>query len=152
MSPAYFPSRMKKLLILVLTAGIAGISMADFQAPPASKYGSIRKLSRGLANICYGVTEIPVMWEKTEFTGGSTEQSSYGLIYSGGKTIARFGFGVFEVITFPFPAYKGGYRPPYGPDIREATHPHTGYLEFPPEVGFVSGVQHCRTQVDMSVP
>jgi putative exosortase-associated protein (TIGR04073 family) len=139
---------MKKLVLILLTAGIAGISTADIQSPPGNKYGSIRKLSRGLANICYGITEVPVMWAKQESEGGAVEQNSYGLIYGGGKTIARFGFGVFEVITFPFPLYKGGYRPPYQPAIREALHPSTGYLEFPPEVGFISGVQHCRTQVN----
>lgn len=138
---------MKKLLLILFTAGIAGLSMADIQAPPGSKYGSVRKLSRALANICYGVTEIPVMWARTEFEGGATEQNSYALVYGGGKTIARVGFGVYELITWPFPSYKGTYRAPYGPDIREATHPSTGYLEFPPEVGFISGVQHCRAQV-----
>ena len=145
---AYIFKRMKKLALIILTAGIAGLSMADIQAPPGSKYGSVRKLSRALANICYGVTEIPVMWEQTEYEGGSTEQNSYALVYAGGKTIARVGFGVYELITWPFRTYKGGYRPPYQPEIREATHPTTGYLEFPPEVGFISGVQHCRTQVN----
>jgi putative exosortase-associated protein (TIGR04073 family) len=138
---------MKKLLILLLTAGIAGLSMADIQAPPGQKYGPLRKLSRGLANIVYGVTEIPTQWALSEEEGGASEQFAYGTVFGGGKTIARLGYGVYELITFPFATYKGTYRPPYHPDTREATHPRTGFLEFPPEVGFISGVQHTRSQV-----
>jgi putative exosortase-associated protein (TIGR04073 family) len=138
---------MKKLLILLLTAGIAGLGMADIQAPPQQKYGPVRKLSRAVANIVYGVTEIPVQWARSEQEGGSSEAFAYGTIFGGGKTVARLGYGIYELITFPFRTYKGTYRPPYHPDVREATHPSTGYLEFPPEVGFISGVQHCRTQV-----
>lgn len=138
---------MKKLLILFLTAGIAGLSMADIQAPPGQKYGSLRKLSRALANIVYGVTEIPVQWARSEQEGGASEQFAYGTVYGSGKTLARLGYGIYELITFPFPTYKGGYLPPYHPDAREATHPSTGFLEFPPEVGFISGVVHSRTSV-----
>ena len=138
---------MKKLLIILLTAGIAGLSMADIQAPPATKYGPLRKLSRAVANIVYGVTEIPVQWARSEQEGGNSEQVGYGTIYAGGKVLARLGYGIYELITFPFPTYKGGYFPAYHPSLREATHPSTGFLEFPPEVGFISGVQHCRTQV-----
>ena len=138
---------MKKLLILVLTAGIAGLSMADIQAPPAQKYGPLRKLSRALANIVYGSTEIPVQWMRSEQEGGASEQFAYGTVFAGGKTLARLGYGIYELITFPFPTYKGGFRPPYHPDVRESTHPSTGYLEFPPEVGFISGVQNTRTSV-----
>ena len=121
--------------------------MADFQAPPAAKYGSLRKLSRALANIVYGVTEIPVQMVRSDQEGGSSEAFAYGSVYGTGKTLARLGYGIYELITFPLPTYKGGFRPPYAPGIREATHPSTGFLEFPPEVGFISGVQHSRTQV-----
>ena len=138
---------MKKLLILLLTFGIAGLSMADFQAPPGAKYGPVRKLSRALANIVYGVTEIPVQMVRSDIEGGNSEAASYGTLFGTGKTLARLGYGIYELITFPLPTYKGGYRPPYPPSRREATHPSTGFLEFPPEVGFISGVQHCRTQV-----
>lgn len=138
---------MKKLLIIFLTAGIAGLSVADIQAPPGSKYGSLRKLSRALANVVYGVTEVPVQWARSEMEGGASEQVAYGTVYSAGKTLARLGYGIYELITFPLPTYKEGYRPPYHPKIREATHPSTGFLEFPPEVGFISGVQHTRSQV-----
>ena len=134
MSPHDFDPIMKKLILILLTAGIAGLSVADIQAPPMQKYGPLRKLSRAVANIVYGITEIPVQWALSEEQGGASEQVAYGTIYGGGKTIARFGYGVYELITFPCRTYKGTYLPPYHPDAREATHPRTGFLEFPPEV------------------
>lgn len=138
---------MKKFLLILLTAGIAGIGTADIQSPPAYKHGMLRKLSRAVANLGFGYTEIPVQWARSEIEGGASEQVAYGTIYGAGKTVARVGYGLFELVTFPFPAYKGTYRPPYAPAIREAYHPSTGLLEFPPEVGFISGVVHNRTQV-----
>ena len=138
---------MKKLLLILLTAGIAGVGTADIQSPPGYKHGMLRKLSRAVANLAYGSTEIPVQWSRSELEGGGSEQVGYGTVYGAGKTVARVGYGLFELVTFPFPAYKGTYRPPYAMGIREAYHPSTGLLEFPPEVGFISGIVHCRTQV-----
>lgn len=138
---------MKKFLLILLTAGIAGIGTADIQSPPAYKHGMLRKLSRAVANLGFGYTEIPVQWARSEIEGGASEQVSYGTIYGAGKTVARVGYGLFELVTFPFPAYKGTYRAPYAPGIREEYHPSTGLLEFPPEVGFISGVVHNREQV-----
>ena len=137
---------MKKTILILLTVGIAGLSMADFQAPPAEKNGPIRKLSRALSNIVYGVTEIPTQWNKTNREEGGTVAGSYGIIHGTRKTVARLGYGIFELVTFPFPAHKGTYRQPYPEHLREATHPSTGYLEFPPELGFVSGTQYTREQ------
>lgn len=137
---------MKKTILILLTVGIAGLSMADFQAPPAEKNGPIRKLSRAISNIVYGVTEIPNQFLKTDREEGGPAAGSYGLVHGTRKTVARLGFGIFELVTFPFPVYKDGYRQPYPERLRESTHPSTGYLEFPPELGFVSGVQHTRGQ------
>jgi putative exosortase-associated protein (TIGR04073 family) len=138
---------MKKLLLLVLTAGIAGLSMADIQEPPGSKHGPLRKLSRALANIVYGVAEVPVQMTRSELEGSNGEKAAYGSVYGTGKTLARLGYGIYELITFPIPTYKDTYRPPYHPNNREATQPSRGFLEFPPEVGFISGVQHNRSQI-----
>jgi putative exosortase-associated protein (TIGR04073 family) len=138
---------MKKILILALTAGIAGLSMADIQEPPGSKHSPLRKLSRALANIVYGVAEVPVQMVRSEHEGHNGEKASYGAVYGAGKTMARFGYGIYELITFPFPTYKDTYRPPYHQKNREETQPSRGFLEFPPEVGFISGVQNNRTQI-----
>lgn len=139
---------MKKTILILLTIAIAGLSVADIQAPPQDRNGFLRKLGRSLSNIVYGVNEIPVQWRKTNREEGSSAAASAGTVRGVGKTIARLGFGIFELVTFPFPAYKGTYKQPYPENARAATHPSTGFLEFPPEVGFVSGVQHNREQFD----
>jgi putative exosortase-associated protein (TIGR04073 family) len=138
---------MKKLMLILATAAIAGLSTADIQAPPAEKHGVLRKLSRAVSNIVYGVAELPTQWVKSEFEGGTSEQAGYGTVYGAGKTLARLGFGVYELVTFPVPTYKGTFRAPYPESIREATHPQTGFFEFPPEVGFISGTQINRYSV-----
>ena len=138
---------MKKFILILATASIAGLSCADIQAPPAEKHTFVRKLSRAVSNIVYGVSEMPNSFAKTELDGGTAE-TSYAVIHGAGKTAARLGYGLYELVTFPFPSYKQGYRAPYEPIVRASTHPATGFMEFPPEVGFVSGTAANRYQVD----
>jgi putative exosortase-associated protein (TIGR04073 family) len=137
---------MKKLLLILLTAGIATMSMADFQAPPGSRYTRIRKLSRALANLVYGLTELPTAWEKSNKLGGNSEAASYGTLLAAHKTVTRVGYGLYELVFFPLPMYKNSYRQPYY--TKDAMNPYRGYQEFPPEVGFISGSVPCRDQPD----
>jgi putative exosortase-associated protein (TIGR04073 family) len=137
---------MKKLLLIALTAGIATVSMADFQAPPASKYTRVRKLSRALANLVYGINELPNQWERSTLAGGNSEAASHGTLLAGHKVLTRLGYGLYELVTFPLPTYKSGFRQPYY--TKEAYNPFRGYQEFAPEVGFTSGVAPSRDQVD----
>ena len=51
---------MKKFLSTLLALGIAGTCFADIQAPPNSGQTAIHKLGRGLSNVLYGITELPV--------------------------------------------------------------------------------------------
>ena len=50
---------MRKLILIVSIFALSGATYADIQAPPGAQYNSSRKLGRALANIFYGVTEIP---------------------------------------------------------------------------------------------
>ncbi len=138
---------MKKFILILATISIAGLSSADIQAPPAEKNTFVRKLSRSISNIFYGISEMPNSYAKTEIDGGTAE-FSYATVHGAGKTLARLGYGLYELVTFPFPSYKGTYRAPYEPAVRASTHPATGFMDFPPEVGFVSGVMSNRYQVD----
>ena len=54
---------------------------------------------------------------------------SYGVIKGFGRWFFRFGAGWYEFATFPFPTYKGSYRPFYRPNIPWI---HGGWEEFPP--------------------
>ena len=49
-----------------------------------------------------------------------------------GRGFARFSVGLYEVLLWPIPAYRGGYLPILPSDIPWI---HQGYQEFPPELG-----------------
>lgn len=137
---------MKKFLLLILTVGIATASMADFQAPPSSRYNRMRKLSRALSNLVYGVNELPNQWQRSTIEGGNSEAASWGTVHATQKIVVRVGYGLYELVTFPFPTYKGGFSEPY--HVKNNVNPYRGYQEFPPEVGFTSGTSACRVQPD----
>jgi putative exosortase-associated protein (TIGR04073 family) len=102
-----------------------------------------RKLTRGLSNMVYGSSEIPVQWVRSSRTEGTTGAGSYGILLGGHRTLMRFGYGLWEVVTFFEPAYKRSYKPPYQ-DVDFI--PNKGYHEFAPQIGFVSEATYVRTQ------
>lgn len=101
--------------------------------------GPTRKLSRGVANIAYGASEIPYQMSSVNDSLGNAAGFSYGISRGVGRTLARIGYGVFDVVTFPFPSYKGKYAAPYKLDDR---WPSSGMSEFPPELGWESKYRH----------
>ncbi|MEZ5301311.1 MAG: exosortase system-associated protein, TIGR04073 family [Verrucomicrobiales bacterium] len=136
---------MKKFLttaLLVVGFQVAGI--ADIHSPPASEQTMLRKLYRGLSNIVYGSTELPNYWSRNVRSAGAVEGASYGALMGAHRTLWRFGYGVWEVVTFFEPAYKRSYKPPYqSVDFM----PQSGYEEFPPQLGFLGQTSYTRTQV-----
>ena len=123
---------MKRLLIALFVAGMAFTSWADIQDPPAADYGPTRKLGRGLSNMVFGCTEIPVTMGKVNEEEGNAAAAGYGVIRGTGRAFARFGVGFYEVILWPFPVYKSTYLPVLRSDIPWI---HRGYGELPPEPG-----------------
>ncbi len=132
MKVALFP------LALLLTAGLA---MADIQQPPSSDWGPTRKLGRGLGNICFGITELPDSMLSVNYFDGNSAAFSYGIVRGLGRTFARLGYGLYDVFLFPVPTYKGTYAPPYRSNVQWI---HSGYGEFPPELGFESRYPYVR--------
>lgn len=132
---------MKKAIIILLTLGIVGSTVADIQAPPGAQFRRVGKLSRGLANLIYGWTEIPSEWERAVTTDGAS-YSLYGFLWGGHKTAIRVGWGLYEVVTAPFPTYKGGFKAPYA--NKQTFNPQNGYADFPPEIGFNGGYDYNR--------
>src|SRR5258708_1625735 len=98
---------MRPLLSSLLLLVCAGIAYADIQDPPSKKFGATRKFSRGIANIVYPSTEIPNTMCITNNTEGNSAAITYGVFLGLERTFERFGIGVFEVITTPFPIHKG---------------------------------------------
>ena len=133
---------MKFPLALILILGFCGSSLGDIQNPPAADYGPTRKLGRGLANIAFGCTEIPVTMGTVNTHEGNAAAGGYGVIRGTGRAFARMGAGLYEVLLWPFPLNKGTYLPILHSDIPWI---HRGYSEFPPEPGNETKYPYVRT-------
>ena len=133
---------MKNLLcsLLLITAAAC---YGDIQDPPANDYGPTRKLARAIANLCpmTAFTEVSASIAEVNMREGNSESFTYGVIQGFGKFFARMGFGWYEFATFPFPTYKGSYRPFYRDNVPWI---HGGFEEFPPELGFKTEYNYCQ--------
>jgi len=132
---------MKAVATLLVVLAICSTAFADIQQPPASDYGPTRKLGRGIANIAFGITEIPDSIFAVNDSEGNAAAWSYGLVRGVGRTFARLGYGLYEVATFPAPTVKGTYRPPYKSIVPWI---NGGYEEFPPELGWETRYDYVR--------
>jgi putative exosortase-associated protein (TIGR04073 family) len=132
---------MKLFLCSLLVACFGIAAYADIQDPPGNDYGPTRKLSRGVANVLYGGSEIFYTIEDVNEIHGNAAGWSYGPIKGWWRAVYRFWSGWGEIVTFPYPTYKGSYRPPYKSDIPWI---NGGYSEFPPELGFETKYPYTR--------
>ena len=132
---------MKHLLAAALVFSFAATSFADIQDPPENHYGPTRKLGRGLANVVFGVAELPVQIARVNEREGNSAALSYGVVRGVGRTCMRIQAGLGELFSFPFPVYQGTYYPILPGHIR---HIHGGYEEFPPELGNESKYPYVR--------
>lgn len=140
---------MRKLILIATIFALSGGAYADIQAPPGSQYNATRKLGRAIGNILYGAVEIPEQFFRRSSQYGRKAGGSYGIIDGGYRTLKRFGYGCYELLTFYCPTYHGTFRPPYqkcGTDWRIEMNPQDGLSEFPPELGFESHFAHSRRQ------
>ena len=135
------------LLLIVGVVSVGSLAYGDIQAPPGAQWNWSRKLSRALANLAYGSTEIPVTYRKANRTEGNNMAAATMVVEGSTRTVVRVGYGLYELVTFPFHSYKGGYRPEY--TFRHTTDrldSYRGYEEFPPQMGFAAQTHYCRTQ------
>jgi hypothetical protein len=91
---------MKAFLTAALVAGFAAACCADIQDPPSNDYGPTRKLGRGLSNMVFGWSEIPVTITTINTREGNSAAAGYG-----------------EVLLWPFPVNRGTYLPILPSDI-----------------------------------
>lgn len=138
---------MKKptLSLLCLFAAVAAplaAARADIQAPPGADQSPTRKLSRGVANLTLGITEVPVTIAQTNEYEGNAAAWTLGVIKGFGRAFARTGVGFYEVVTWPFPTEKGKYTPTLRRDVPWILN---GYQEFPPELGWETRYRYTRT-------
>ena len=133
---------MKSLLSLAICSLLTATAFADIQDPPINDQGPTRKLSRGLANIVFGIGELvqqPALMNERE---GNNAAFSYGLARGIGRFAARAGWGLWEVVSFPFPTNRGSYKPPYKSYVPWI---NGGMEEFPPELGWETRYHYVRS-------
>jgi putative exosortase-associated protein (TIGR04073 family) len=102
-------------LLLVSTLLISPGANADNDQPP-SGHNALRKLGRGVANLLFGIVEVPNQITKTTAEHGGAGGVTYGV----GKGIVRWAArelaGAYEVVTFPIP-FPHGYKPVMRPEF-----------------------------------
>ncbi|MEM9481292.1 MAG: exosortase system-associated protein, TIGR04073 family [Verrucomicrobiota bacterium] len=135
---------MKRFLLATITLIFLSstVGFADIQSPPGDKFNRARKLSRGMANIIYGVTEMPQTMQRYTRAEGPGALVP-GMVDGTKRSVVRLGFGVYEFLTFPVKSYKGGFLPP-GKKIWWDLN--NGYTDLPPEIGMKSNFPYTRVQ------
>ena len=137
-----YESAMKNLFAALFVVGFATVCYADIQDPPSNDYGPTRKLGRGVSNFLFGWSELPVTVATINEHEGNSAAAGYGVVRGVGRSFARFGVGIYEVLAWPSPAHRGTYLPILPGDIR---YIHGGYSEFPPELGNETKYPYART-------
>ena len=132
---------MRTLLALALAIGITAVCRADIHDPPSNDQGPTRKLGRGVSNLLFGWSELPVSITTVNTNEGNSAAAGYGVVRGVGRSLMRIGAGVFEILTFPVPVVRGTYFPVLESDTHWI---HAGYKEFPPELGNESKYPYVR--------
>jgi putative exosortase-associated protein (TIGR04073 family) len=137
-----YKSAMKNLFAALFVVGFATVCCADIQDPPSNDYGPTRKLGRGVSNLLFGWSELPVTVATINEREGNSAAAGYGVVRGVGRSFARFAVGIYEVLAWPSPAHRGTYLPILPGDIR---YIHGGYSEFPPELANETKYPYART-------
>ena len=134
---------MNKFIAALMVLSVGSLVIADIHEPPKAKYTKNRKLNRGLSNILYSWTEIPVtMIRYSELHTSQSHEIWNGAFFHGlQRSGARLKFGIYEVINFQRPLYKDSYRPAMD-SINYL--PRHGYEEFPPQIGNLTTTGYTR--------
>ena len=92
--------------------------------------GAGSKLLRGLTNVVTGWVEIPKRVNETTNQSGALSGFTWGLARGVGYGFIRTAGGVYEVVTFPFPA-PPDYRPVMQPPYVFSREPQADYQQAP---------------------
>ena len=133
---------MRTIVATALLIAFAACVRADIHDPPSNRQGPTRKLGRGISNLLFGFAELPTQIGEVNSKEGNSASASYGIVRGVGRSLMRTGAGIFEIATFPFPIVRGTYFPVLESDTHWI---HSGYKEFPPELGNESKYPYART-------
>jgi putative exosortase-associated protein (TIGR04073 family) len=105
--------RLLGVLLLGLVLQVSTAAAATEDAP--RDHNALRKLGRGIANVLFGVVEVPNQCTKAVSDHGGAGMA-YGLPKGFVRWICREFVGVYEVVTFAVPVPKG-YKPVMKPEF-----------------------------------
>lgn len=85
--------------------------------PPTVFEKRVEKLGRGIGNILFGWTEIPITWHKKMKQGKSLQYLlSTAPVMGTVRAFMRTGVGFYEVFTFPSDTAENNYEPILEPE------------------------------------
>ena len=99
-------------LLVAIVAIPAGFAATD---DPPQGHNAVRKLGRGVANLLFGVVEVPNQYTKAQSEQGGASGWTYGLSKGVLRWFSREFVGIYEIVTFPIPAPQG-YKPIMRPE------------------------------------
>lgn len=101
------------VIFALILFGLSGIP-SSVSADELGTHNAFNKLTRGIINAITGWVEIPKKLQETTEDSGVATGLTWGLMRGIGHGFIRTTAGVYEVITFPFPA---------PPDYTPVIHP-----------------------------
>ncbi len=102
------------VLGLVVLLGI-GIAPGTASAESVEGGKAFTKLFRGFVNVVTGWVEIPKRIQQTSQASGTAAGVTWGTLRGFGYGFIRTAAGLYELVTFPFPA-PPGYEPVIDPE------------------------------------
>ena len=88
--------------VLAILGLLLGAPSASAESMEAGK--AFTKLTRGAVNLVTGWVEVPKRIQETSQTSGTAAGLTWGLLRGLGHGFIRTAAGVYELVTFPFPA------------------------------------------------
>ena len=108
---------MKQSAVTIVLAGLFLITAAAPACAEGMNAGKgFTKLARGGINLVTGWVEIPKRIHETSLQSGAAAGFTWGLLRGLGYGFIRTAAGVYELVTFPFPAppdYEPVIQPEY---------------------------------------
>ena len=112
-------------LIAVMGAVCTNTASAAENNEPQWIMRPVEKLGRGIANVVFGVFELPMQWTAVTREEGGIAGLTKGTLKGICYVFARLGVGITDIVTFPFPLpdcpeYPDDAGWGYGPILRPA--------------------------------
>jgi putative exosortase-associated protein (TIGR04073 family) len=102
-------------LLLVFALLLPFRALAETDEAPRGQ-NALRKFGRGIANVLFGIVEVPNQITKVTSEQGGGAGATYGVGKGFVRWMGREFTGVYDIVTFPIP-YPKGYKPIMHPEF-----------------------------------